>query len=190
MSDFKIGDYVIAPSKHIGVISEIISLNTVRVYFDAGQKVDYEISDLTHVKNCPPYTPQMKRISFDFDGTLSEPHIQAVAKRAIQDGHKVYITTARFKHSAFPFINKDLHQIAESIGISPTRIRFTDGTEKNQWLHDFDIHFDDCHLQLQSIKETNPTITCIWCRDDKHLQEITESTFEKTESGILLISKG
>jgi hypothetical protein len=186
--DFKKGDFVRTPQNQVGVVGEIISDKTVRVYFDIGHCIDYDTTYLTHVKNSMP--DPMKRISFDFDGTLSEPHIQAVAKRAIQDGHKVYITTARFKHSAFPFINKDLHQIAESIGISPTRIRFTDGTEKNQWLHDFDIHFDDCHLQLESIKQDIPTITCIWCREDKHLQEITESTFEKTESGILLISKG
>lgn len=132
----------------------------------------------------------MNRISFDFDGTLSEPHIQAVAKRAIQDGHKVFITTARFRHSAMPFINGDLFKIAHTLGIPPDCIRFTEGTEKTQWLHDIDIHFDDCHLQLQSIKDSIPTITCIWCRPDRHLQEITDCTFEKTESGILLISKG
>jgi hypothetical protein len=125
-------------------------------------------------------------ISFDFDCTLSEPHIQRVAKRAVEAGHAVYITTARFKHSALPFINKDLYEIAQSIGIPDERIRFTDGTEKNKWLIGFDVHFDDCHLQLVSIKETIPSITAIWCRDDKHLEEITESTFEKTPSGIFL----
>ena len=129
------------------------------------------------------------KVSFDFDKTLSEPHIQSVAKRSIQDGHDVYITTARFKHSSMPFINKDLFNIAAEIGIPESNIRFTDGAEKINWLHGFDVHFDDCQLQLHDIKNTIPNIKCIWCRDDKHLQEITESTFEKTEFGILLLNK-
>jgi len=129
----------------------------------------------------------VKRISFDFDGTLTEQHIQLVAKRAIQDGHKVYITTARFAHKSFPFINKDLLGIAEELGIPTSRIRFTEGTEKNEWLHDFDIHFDDCKLQLESIKETVHGITCIWVRPDRHLEEIAEPSYKKTESGIILL---
>jgi hypothetical protein len=130
------------------------------------------------------------KISFDFDQTLSEPHIQEVAKRAVQDGHDVYITTARHKHSALPFINKDLYQIAERVGIRPENIRFTDGNEKTPYLQGFNAHFDDNYLQLQSIKETIPSITAIWCRQDRHLQEITESTFETTSMGIILISEG
>ncbi len=128
------------------------------------------------------------KISFDFDQTLSEPHIQAVAKRAIESGHEVYITTARFSHSSMPFINRDLFNVANNLGIPANQVRFTEGAEKTKWLVGFDVHFDDCHLQLQGLKHSIPELACIWCREDMHLQEITSSTFEKTESGIILLA--
>ena len=35
------------------------------------------------------------KISFDFDSTLSEAKIQKLAKKFINDGHEVWITTSR-----------------------------------------------------------------------------------------------
>ena len=111
------------------------------------------------------------KISFDFDQTLSEPHIQAVAKRAIADGHEVYITTARVKHSSLPFINSDLEKIAKEIGILPERVRFTDGRLKNEWLEGFDIHFDDSLLQLETLRNIEGLIL-MHVREDLHIKEI------------------
>ncbi len=111
------------------------------------------------------------KISFDFDQTLSEPHIQAVAKRAIEAEHEVYITTARFKHSSMPFINQDLDKIANDLGIPPERIRYTDGRLKNEWLEGFDVHFDDSEEQLYDMRHIYG-LKLMYVRKDLHIVEI------------------
>ncbi len=111
------------------------------------------------------------KISFDFDQTLSEPHIQAVAKRAINAGHEVYITTARFKHSSMPFINQDLDKIAKDLGILPERIRYTDGRLKNEWLDGFDVHFDDSKEQLEEMRKI-PGLRLMHVCEDLHIIEL------------------
>ncbi len=110
------------------------------------------------------------KISFDFDGTLSEPHIQSVAKRAIEDGHEVYITTARFKNS-MPFVNFDLFKIADNLGIRQDRIRFTDGRIKNDWLEGFDVHFDDSEDQLYEMRHIYG-LKLMHVREDLHIIEL------------------
>ena len=109
------------------------------------------------------------KISFDFDQTLSEPHIQAVAKRAIADGHEVYITTSRYECSKLPFHNADLYDVARLVGIK--LIRFTNGQLKNDWLIGFDAHYDDSLPQLEAMRDIEGLIL-MHVREDLHIKEI------------------
>lgn len=109
------------------------------------------------------------KISFDFDCTLGETHVQAIARRAVELGHDVYVTTARFQHAAMPFINRDVYAVAEKVGIPAGKIRFTDGNGKEKWLDGFDAHFDDCLLTLSIIREHNTSIKLFHCHDNRHI---------------------
>ncbi len=111
------------------------------------------------------------KISFDFDQTLSLPHVREVAKHAIKQGHDVYITTSRYACSNLPFHNGDLFEIATHLGIDDENIRFTNGQLKNDWLHGFDAHYDDSLPQLEAMKNIKGLIL-MHVREDLHIQEI------------------
>lgn len=98
------------------------------------------------------------RVSFDFDSTLTEPHVQEIAKALILAGHYVRITTSRPSKS-YPIIgepecyfnNNDLYEVMREIGIDD--VVFTEGRYKAEFLQDFDIHFDDDLSEIEEIKE-------------------------------------
>lgn len=89
------------------------------------------------------------KISFDFDFTLSEPLIRQIAKRFIQHGDEVFITTSRS-----PKGNNDLFEVADNLGIPRANIRFTSGEDKYEFLDGFDAHFDDDIIEIELIKES------------------------------------
>ena len=100
-----------------------------------------------------------KKVSFDFDGTLSEKQGQKRAKTHIDNGDVVYITTARPKKSDNPrYDNEDLFEIAEKLGISRDHIRFTAFDDKWKYLKDFDFHFDNDEVEITLI---NANTDCI-----------------------------
>jgi hypothetical protein len=104
------------------------------------------------------------KISFDFDSTLSEEKNQKLAKKFIDDGHEVWITTTRMtsekgKLKGFPWVitqNERLFEIAEKVGIPKDKIKFTEGEDKWKSLHTFDIHFDDDDIEIELIEENLP----------------------------------
>ena len=130
----------------------------------------------------------MKKISFDFDGTLSETHILAVAIRAIEAGHDVYITTARFQHKAMAFINKDVYKVADLLGIVHDKVRFTDGNDKSNWLVGFDIHLDDCMITLAEIRDKNKEIKLLHVGEDRHIRDFDDFDYKikTTPAGIII----
>ena len=98
------------------------------------------------------------RISFDFDSTLTEPHIQEIAKALIKDGHYVRITTSRLTKSYSTigepeccFNNHDLYEVMREVGIDD--VMFTEGEYKARYLDSFDLHFDDDLTEIAEIKE-------------------------------------
>jgi hypothetical protein len=101
------------------------------------------------------------KISFDFDSTLSEAKIQKLAKKFINDGHEVWITTSRLssehgRSKGWPWIitqNEHLFNVAENLGIPTDRIKFTEGDDKWKFLETFDIHFDDDMFEIELINE-------------------------------------
>jgi len=90
----------------------------------------------------------MKKISFDFDGTLEFKEVQKVVKDLIKRGYTVCILTTRFSDpSKYNFDvtkeHQELFDVAKDIGIE--EIHFTDMEYK--WMsidsYGIDIHLDD-----------------------------------------------
>ena len=103
------------------------------------------------------------RVSFDFDGTLSRPDIQAYAKSLVDLGHEVWIVTSRYSSEAgmekgWPWIgqqNLTVFSIAEECGILKERIVFTNGAAKIYSIKSqgFAFHLDDDVDELMQISE-------------------------------------
>lgn len=99
----------------------------------------------------------MKKVSFDFDGTLEIKHVQNYAKELIERGFEVWVVTSRFgdneKYQKFfkttvnvNLTNTDLIEITEEIGIPEERIVFTNMKDKFEFFEknqDFLWHLDD-----------------------------------------------
>jgi len=103
----------------------------------------------------------MKKISFDFDGTLARKDIHAFAKEIAQAGHEVWIVTSRFSDEEgiaknwnwIPGQNEKVFAAAKDIGIPESRIVFTNMTPKIEFLQGkgFDLHLDDDDIELMHI---------------------------------------
>lgn len=92
------------------------------------------------------------KISFDFDSTLSRPDIQEVAKRFIDFGDDVHITTTRRDKIDFIEIeNSEVFEVAEKLGIPKENIHFTNMQDKEPFLNGFDMHFDDDEYEIDLI---------------------------------------
>jgi hypothetical protein len=80
------------------------------------------------------------KIAFDFDDTLTEPVMFALAQLLIRKGHDVWIMTARYDSE----YNVDLHKAAKELGIV-NKIIYTDCEEKRDFFlqNKFDVLFDD-----------------------------------------------
>ena len=80
-------------------------------------------------------------ISFDYDGTISTRQGQALAKRFITKGYKVYIITARPRRDSAPVL-----AVAKELGISEARCFFT-GSNKAKieaiQIHKITKHYDN-----------------------------------------------
>jgi len=102
------------------------------------------------------------KISFDFDMTLGERHIQELASLLILAGADVWILTARVddyirdenkKIIGYNGYNHDLRQVARRLGIPKDKILFTGGARKVKMYqeHKFDMHFDDMWDEVEAI---------------------------------------
>lgn len=106
------------------------------------------------------------KISFDFDFTLSEPHVQILAEKLIKTGAEVWITTCRMDNKyGFEEWNLDLHSIARRLGIPENRIQITNGEDKWKYLKGFDLHFDDDIVEIELIKQNLPNCQCVMVLD-------------------------
>lgn len=90
----------------------------------------------------------MKKISFDFDGTLEFNEVQEFAKELIEKGYNVCILTTRFSDpTRYNFNATKLHQrlfdVAKGLGIE--EIHFTEYEFKYKSIDSYgiDIHLDD-----------------------------------------------
>ena len=92
----------------------------------------------------------MKKVSFDFDGTLEHTNVQEYAKELIDSGIEVWVVTTRWdenhKHK-YPFnaTLDDLWEVVDRIGIPRHQVRFTCMEWKTKYLKgtNFVWHLDD-----------------------------------------------
>lgn len=104
----------------------------------------------------------MKKVSFDFDSTLTRTDVQKFAKDLIDSGLvDVWICTSRFDNNRL--INKDsnndLFKLVDELGISKNNIIFTNFEDKANYLNDdFIWHLDDDHDELDEINKRGKTI--------------------------------
>lgn len=90
------------------------------------------------------------KVSFDFDGTLSEPKVQDFARELISQGIDVWVVTTRWdenhkhKYGINPTI-EDLWEVIDDLGIPRWKVRFTCMEWKYTYLDktDFVWHLDD-----------------------------------------------
>lgn len=117
----------------------------------------------------------MKKVSFDFDGTLSKNKVQKYAKMLIKSGVECWIVTSRmgFGKEPRPDWNDDLFEVAREIGIPKERIHFCCMDNKANFLNGkgFIWHLDDDLIELSFIK-TDSDCNPISCFGNKtYLQE-------------------
>lgn len=99
------------------------------------------------------------KVSFDFDSTLDNPHIQNFAVKLMNEGFDVHIVTSRPTHWTMDEVwdNSDLFQVAEILNISREKIHFTDYKPKKLFFEqnsDFLFHLDDDHVEIEQISHS------------------------------------
>lgn len=105
----------------------------------------------------------MKKVSIDFDGTLSKPNVQDYVKNIMFKGIEVHILTAResdiLNTNEIQLIdNRDLWDVVEELNIPRSNVRFTGYDDKSNYLKDnlWIFHLDDDTIELNNIyKYTN-----------------------------------
>ena len=104
------------------------------------------------------------KISFDYDGVLSEERMRKVAKKFIDNGNDVWVTTTRFSNPDSTW-NRDLFKVAKDLGIPDDKIQMTNGENKWKFLKSFDIHFDDDQIEVDLIEENLPECSVVLVYD-------------------------
>lgn len=105
----------------------------------------------------------MKKVTFDFDGTLSRQEVQDYAYSLIKKGYDVWVLTSRYdelhKH-LYPHnpTLEDLYKVTDKLNIPRWKIRFQNMRDKAEWLFNTNViwHLDDDFVELNNInRETN-----------------------------------
>lgn len=109
-----------------------------------------------------------RKVSFDFDGTLSRESVQKYAKELVDKGFEVWIVTARFDSvesytkeftEKYGIVDiekehKSLFDVADKCGIPREQIKFTNMELKKDFFmenSDFMWHLDDDWIELRTI---------------------------------------
>jgi hypothetical protein len=114
----------------------------------------------------------MKRVSFDFDSTLSLPKVQDFATSLISRGYDVWVITSRLPDGSdpkykmkgmwVPIDNSDLFEVTDRIGINREQIIFTSHKLKSEVINemglDFIFHLDDDWVELNYINRETSTV--------------------------------
>lgn len=130
-------------------------------------------------------------VSFDFDRTLSLPHIQEYAAELIQRGYEVHVVTARYnelqKHAwiASPH-NDDLWEVIDKLGIPHRFVHFTNMLLKAEVIFknapQVLFHLDDCPVETKEINDLTKVKGIVLCNSDawkKKCEKVLQN-FENT----------
>lgn len=99
-------------------------------------------------------------ITFDFDNTLSKPHVQWYAKKLSNIGYSIGILTSRHDKPKYKVDgeypsnhNQDLYNVANELEISPNNIIMTEGNSKHLVIEHMKafIHLDDDGVEFDLI---------------------------------------
>lgn len=112
----------------------------------------------------------MGKISVDFDNTLSQQEVQDFVKNLIENGFVVYIITSRVdnkfaKERNWWWVekqNRELFDVADSLGIDKDNIIFTQYIDKVEFIEDKDfiLHLDDDMDEIDLInKSSDPCVS-------------------------------
>ena len=98
------------------------------------------------------------KISFDYDGTLTQKFVQEIAKELIASNYEVHLLTSRFgnmQRLKYPNLqsNEQLFRVAEEVGIPQHRISFTNQMPKWMVLNEggIHIHLDDDKVEIDAL---------------------------------------
>ena len=103
----------------------------------------------------------MKKISFDFDGTLEFKEVQDYAKELVERGFEVWIVTTRYEDvSKYSFYTTHdiLYEAVKYIGMKKKHIHFNNMEYKHTFFKntDFTFHLDDNPTEkVLMLQETN-----------------------------------
>jgi hypothetical protein len=107
---------------------------------------------------------QKKKVSFDFDDTLSFGDVQNYAKSLLDhEDIEIHIVTSRFEDLTkydFECNHDDLFRIADEIGIKKENIHFTNFEDKFVFFlnKDFIWHLDDSYVECMRINRHTATV--------------------------------
>jgi hypothetical protein len=100
---------------------------------------------------------EMEKVSFDFDGTLSQAKIKKIAKEKIANGDDVYIITKRSEDDY-------VKNVAKELGIKASNVIFTNHKPKWSFIKDLGIdkHYDNVEKEGNEIKnKTNAKVEIV-----------------------------
>jgi hypothetical protein len=101
----------------------------------------------------------MNKISMDFDGCLTEPRQQKIAKRLIEMGLEVWCVT----HRSITDNNEDLFSVCEICGIPKNRIILAGDKPKSIFLDGFELHWDDSMDEIEAIEKETKCVGAYVC---------------------------
>jgi hypothetical protein len=100
-----------------------------------------------------------KKVSFDFDDTLSFEDVQEYAWQLVESGIEIHIVTSRYEDvTRYPFHvsnHDDLNIIAIKLAIDPENIHFTNMENKYHFFEknrDFIWHLDNDECEISLMK--------------------------------------
>ncbi len=113
------------------------------------EDLDYILDSLTEQEL---YSLFFEKISFDFDGTLSQDFVQQLAKNKMDAGDEVFIITKRSR-------DKGVLEVAKKIGIPEKNVIFTNHKPKWTFIKDLGIntHYDNVNDEIKEITEKTTT---------------------------------
>lgn len=107
------------------------------------------------------------KVSFDFDGTLTQEEVQFYAKELLDKNVEVHITTSRYSNpSSYPIYNRskqdaievikawrEVSETVKKLGIPKKHIHYTEFKDKVEWFeehpeYNFIWHLDDNVMEL------------------------------------------